>query len=96
MLRDMYCNIMEIMSSHYQPHVFKPLTMLRAGGDDINACGVNAAVTEDVGELGNIFFHAVKRARKQMPQVVRKHFAWIDICILAELFHFTQVLVCLA
>ena len=60
----MYCNIMQIMSSHHKAHVFEPLPMLRAGGNNINTRGVDAAVAEDVGELRNILFHAVKRARE--------------------------------
>ncbi len=38
-------------------HILHTLTVFRAGGDDdVNACGVNAAVTEDVRKFGNILF----------------------------------------
>ena len=42
-----------------QPHIFHTLTVFRSGGDDINSCCVDAAVTEDVGELGNILFNPI-------------------------------------
>ena len=62
--------------------------MFFAGRYDINSGGVDTAVAEDVGELGNILLDAVKRAGEQMAQVMRKYFAWIDICVPAKLFHF--------
>ena len=74
--------------SYYQPHVFKSLAVLCAGGNDVNAGGVDAAVTEDVGELGDVLFNAVKCAGKQMTEIMRKYFAGVDICVPAKLFHF--------
>ena len=90
-------NIMSIMSSpplwavfsYHQPHIFELFTMFLAGGYDINPSGIDAAVTEDVGELGDIFFNAVKRAGKQVTKVMRKNFGGVDVCVPAKLFHFS-------
>ena len=49
-----------------QPHIFHTLPVFIAGIHNINAGGVDTAVTENVGELGNILFNAVKSAGKQM------------------------------
>ena len=46
-------------------------------------------MAEDVGELGDVFLYAVERAGEKMPEVMRKHFARVDVCFLAELLHLT-------
>lgn len=46
-------------------------------------------MTEDIGELGDVLLNAVERAGKKMSQVMRKHFARVDIRVPAKLFHFT-------
>lgn len=46
------------------PHIFHTLTVFVAGSDNINSCGVDAAVAENICELGNIFFDAVKCSSK--------------------------------
>ena len=63
--------------------------MLCAGGHGINARGIDAGVAKDVRKLGNILFNTVKRTRKQVPQIVRKHLAWQYVCLLAQRFHQT-------
>lgn len=75
--------------SYHQPHIFKSLTMLCAGGNDIYTSGVDAAVTEDIGELGDVLLDAVECAGKQVSEVVWKHFAGVYVCITAKLFHLT-------
>ena len=57
-----------------QVHIFHTLTVLGAGGNDINAGCINTAVTEDVSEFGDVFFDSVKGAGKKVPQIMRKHF----------------------
>ena len=47
-------------------HILHPLAVLRAGGDDINAGRIDAAVTENVGELCNVLFDAVKHPGEQV------------------------------
>ena len=49
--------------------------VLGAGGDQVNAGGVDAAVAQHVGQHGDVVAGAVKGAGKQMPQVVRVHLA---------------------
>ena len=40
--------------------------MFSAGGDDINSCRVDAAVTENVGKLGNVLFDTVEHPGEQV------------------------------
>ena len=61
--------------------------VLRAGGNNIDPRCVNAAVSENIGELGNVLFQRVKHACKEMPQVVRKHLLRIYACRAAQRFH---------
>ena len=63
--------------------------MLITGGDDIDTSSVNAAVTENIGELGDVLFKLVKCSCKEMAQIVRKHLIGIDVCLFAQRFHFT-------
>ena len=74
---------------YYQVHIFHLTAMLRASRNDVNPCSVNIAVTKDVSKLCNVFFYSIKSARKQMAKIMRKHFLWINICILAQSFHFS-------
>ena len=61
--------------------------MLRAGWDDINACRVDAGMPEDIRQLHNIFFDAVKDAGKQVAKIVREHFLRQYTGTFAQLFH---------
>lgn len=74
--------------SYHQPHILHPPAVLFAGRYDINSSGVDAAVAEDIGELGNILLDAVKRAGKQVTKVMRKDLARVDVRVPAKLFHF--------
>ena len=57
---------------YYQPHIFHTHTVFGAGGNDINSCSVNAAVTENIGKFGEILFLLVKNAGKEMAEIMRK------------------------
>ena len=57
--------------------------MLITRGDYIDASGVNAAVTEDISELGDVFFQLIKRPRKQMAKIMRKYLIGINVSLLA-------------
>lgn len=61
--------------------------MFGAGADDIDSRRVDAAVTENVGELGDVLFYSVENTSKQMPQVVRKHLVRIDVRFHAQRLH---------
>ena len=45
---------------YYQSHIFHTLTVFVAGGDNINSCGVDATMTKNISELGNVLFYAVE------------------------------------
>ena len=45
-------------------------------------------MTENVGELGDVFFKLIKRPCKQMTQIMRKHLIGIDVSLLTQGFHF--------
>ena len=46
------------------------LPVFRTGGDDVNAGGIDVAVPQNIRELCNVMFRTVKRAGKEMSQVV--------------------------
>ena len=62
--------------------------MLRFRCEQIDACGLDRAVTEHIGELGDVLGGAVVYPCEQMPEVVRKHLAAVNVCLLANCFHF--------
>lgn len=61
--------------------------MFRAGGNDINSCCVDTAVTKNIRKLRNIFFNPIKCACKQVSKIMRKYLLRIYICIFAQGFH---------
>ena len=61
--------------------MFQLSAMFRTGGNDVEACRVNAAVAENICKLGNIFFKTIEYSCKEMAQIVGKHCLWIDICL---------------
>ena len=63
--------------------------MFVAGSDNIDSCGVDAAVTEYIRKLGNVLFNAVEGARKQMAQIMRKHLLGDNPRLHTQVFHFT-------
>ena len=80
-------NITQIMCLYHQSHILHSLAVFRAGGDDINPRGIDAAVAEDIGELGDVLFQPVKRTGEQMPEIMREHLAGIDVRVPAQRFH---------
>lgn len=75
--------------SYDQPHMFHPSAMFIAGGNDVNTGGIDTAVTENVGELGNVLFNVVKNTSEQVAQIVGKHLLWIYPRLLTKVFHFS-------
>ena len=61
--------------------------MLLARRDDVYARGIDIAVSENVRELRYILFDSVKRARKQMAQIMRKDLRGRDVRIRAQSLH---------
>ena len=83
-------HIMRIMWRilYHQAKALDLAAVLGAGGHDIDAGGVNGAVTQNVGKFGNILFDSVKGSGKQLSQVVREHLALRDLRLLTQGFHF--------
>lgn len=72
-----------------QVHIFHSSAMFRTGGNNINSCCVDTAVTQNVRKFCNILFNAVKCACKQVAKIMRKYLLRIYICIFAQGFHFS-------
>ena len=58
-----------------------------AGGHNVNPCCVNAAVSQNIGQLGDVFLNATKSPGKQLAKIVWKHFTGFYSRCLAEGFH---------
>lgn len=58
-----------------------------AAFEGIDAGGVDACVSEEVGEAQEVFFSGIEGAGEEMAQVVRKDFLRVDVGFLAEGFH---------
>ena len=67
--------------------MFHPSAVLRSGGDDVNACGIDRAVSEDIRQFGDILFNAVERAGEQMAEIVREDLRGADPRLSAKTFH---------
>ena len=62
--------------------------MLQSGGQQIDPCGLDAAMPQYGCQLYHIPADPVESASEQMPQIVREDlFRWYA-CSVAELFHF--------
>ncbi len=62
--------------------------MLHAGGDKIDACGLNAGVAQHVCQLGDILINAVERPGKQVPQIVGEYFRFLHSRLFAQRLEF--------
>ena len=65
----------------YLPAVFG------AGGHNIGPGGIDAAVSQDVGQLCNVLLDPIKGSRKKLPQIMGKDLGWIDTRRPAQPFH---------
>lgn len=74
---------------YYQPHIFHTLTVFVTGSDNINSCGIDTAMTENISEFGNVLFYAVECSCEQVAQIMGKHLLRIYPCLIAKAFHFT-------
>ena len=61
--------------------------MFRAGTDDIDSGSVNTAVTEDVGELGDVLLNPIEYPDEKMPQVMGKHLIRADVGFHTQRLH---------
>lgn len=81
--------IIHIMWSflYHEAQPFNFSAVFISGGHNIDASGVDATVTQDIRKLGNILLHTVKCPSKQLSQIVRKYFAFLDPSSFTKLFH---------
>ena len=63
----MYC-LQDKSQSFYFPAVFQ------SGGHDIDSGGVDAAVTQNVRQLGNVLFKTIEGTGEQLAQIVGEDF----------------------
>ena len=56
-----------------QTQLFHLVAVLCAGGHDVDARRVDAAVTENICQFCNILLHTIESPGKEFPQIVGKH-----------------------
>ena len=61
-------------SLQHQAHTLETAAVLGAGGADVDTGGVDAAVAQQIGQLGQVLVQPVERAGEQVAEVVGKHF----------------------
>ena len=61
--------------------------MLHTCSHDIDPGGVDAAVTENIRQLGDILLDAVEGPGKKLPEIVGKHFGCLHLSPFAQLLH---------
>ena len=64
-----------------QTQLFHLMAVLCAGGHDVDARRVDAAVTENIRQLCNVFFHTIKCPGKKLPQIMREHLVRNYFCL---------------
>ena len=57
--------------------------VFRPRGYNIDPGGIDAAVSQDIRQLGNILFNPVKGSGKQFSQVVRENLGFLHTCFFA-------------
>lgn len=70
-----------------QPHLLQHLLMLLNADACINPCGVDAAVSKDIGQVDDIVMLPIISAGKQMAQIVGKDLPFVHPRFPAQLFH---------
>lgn len=70
-----------------QPQSLQLPPVLLTGGHDVDARGVDAAVTQNVRQLGDVLFQIVKRPGEEFPQIVWEYLARIYFCPFAQPLH---------
>ena len=72
---------------YYQTQLLDFPAMLSAGAHNIDPCGVNATVPQDVRQFGDVLFNTIEGPGEQLAQIVGKHLAGLHTRCFAELFH---------
>ena len=77
--------IMYLLNDKSQTFYFSPV--FRAGCHNIDSGGVDAAVAQNIRQLGNVLFNTIKGSGKQLAKIMRKHLACLYMCLFAERLH---------
>ena len=70
-----------------QTQLFHLVAVLCAGGHDVDARRVDAAVTENICQFCNILLHTIESPGKEFPQIVGKHLVRIYVCLRTQPLH---------
>ena len=70
-----------------QTQLFHLMAVLCAGGHDVDARRVDAAVAENICQFFNILLHTIESPGKELPQIVGKHLVRIYVCLCTQPLH---------
>lgn len=80
-------HIIRIMWYRALRHPIQRPAVLCAGVHGVDARGVDATLSQQIGQSQQVFFRPVKGAGKQMAQIVGEHLGWRDIRRRTECLH---------
>ena len=75
-----------------QTQLFHLMAVLCAGGHDVDARRVDAAVAENICQFCNILLHTIESPGKEFPQIVGKHLVRITFACVHSRFMADQIL----
>ena len=58
---------------NHKPQPLNFPAVFKISGHDINPCGIDAAMAENISQFGDVFLNAVKGAGKKFAQVVGEY-----------------------
>ena len=67
MLFSLFRAVLYYLKLYYQSHIFHSLSVFGAGADDIDSRRVYTAVTENIGEFGDVLLDTVEDTSEQVP-----------------------------
>ena len=82
-------NYVVFLRLNHQAKSFHFSAVLRAGAHDIDPRSINAAVSQNIRQLGNILFQPVKGPSKQLSQIMRKDLGRVHARTPAQPLHFS-------
>ena len=72
----------------HQPQFFQLPRVFRAGGHEVNPCGVDGGVSQHVRQLGDVPADLIEQRGEQMPEVVGENLGGLHPGFGAQRFHF--------
>lgn len=82
-----YVGVFSLYRLNHQAEAFDFSAMFGAGGHDIDAGGVDAAVAEEVGQLGDVLFDGVEGFGEEFSQIVGEYLWRMHSRRFAQPFH---------